>query len=242
LKIKSLYSAVLLAALAVAAPAIRAHAQDTGPEQTLKSHPDSKRPEHMDEQASRHEEDEFRHSSAVQAIARFGHMDVETAAMVFEDFNSGVLILAILAFLLKILPKTFRKRSETLQKDLVDARSASQEAGARLSEVEKRLANLDDEIKAIREQTERDSVEDEKRIRAVLEAERERIVASAGQDIEAAQATAQRELKKFAADLAIDRAARSIHLSPEADRLLIRGTGESLADLHTASRGKGEQN
>ena len=220
-------------------------AQDSAQAAPATVHHGSQRPEHMDEQASEHEEDQFRHSAAVQAIARYGHMDVETAAKVFEDFNSGVLILAILAFLVKVLPKAFRKRSETLQKDLVEARRASEEAGQRLSAVEARLARLDTEIEAIREQSERDSVEDEKRIKALLESERERIVASAGRDIETAQEAAQRELKRFAADLAIDRAAQSIRLSPEADRLLIRGVGENLATHlagHTPASGKGGQN
>ena len=75
---------------------------------------------------------------------------------------------------------------------------------------------------------EQEAVEDEKRIHASLESERERIVASAEQEVAAAQSAAQRELKKFAADLAIDNAMRKIQLSNDTDRALIREFGKSL--------------
>lgn len=171
---------------------------------------------------------QYRHSSVVQAIAHATGMKTETAAQVFEDFNSGILILAIVWGLWKFLPKMFRKRSEDLQKELVSARVATEDANRRLAEVEARLLRLDSEIAGFRQQVEQEGVQDEQRIRAALEAERERIVASAEQEIAAAQATAQRELKKFAADLAIDNAMRGIQLSNDTDRALVREFGKSL--------------
>jgi F-type H+-transporting ATPase subunit b len=196
---------------------------------------------HMEDQVTHGQWEEFRHSAAVETIARYAHVDTETVAKIFEDLNSGILILVILAFLLKVLPKAFRKRSETLEKQLIEARAASEEASRRLSDVEGRLSNLDSEIGEIRKQTERESIEDEKRIHTLLETESERIVASAEQEIHAAQEAAQRELKRFAADLAIDRATQSIRLSPEADRLLIDGTGKDLS-AYFAGQGKGGRN
>src|SRR6202012_4827012 len=129
-----------------------------------------------------------------------GHVSTETAAQIFEDINSGALLGTILIVLWKVVPKLFRSRSETLQRDLVGARIATEEANRRLAEVETRLQRLDSEIDAIRQQVEREAVQDEKRIHAAMESERERIVASAEQEIAAAQAAAQRDLKKFAAD------------------------------------------
>jgi len=155
-------------------------------------------------------------------------LKVETAAQLFEDFNSGVLILAIVWALWKFLPKMFRKRSEDLQKELVSARLATEDANRRLAEVEARLLRLDGEIEKFRLEAEQESVHDEQRIRASLESERERIIASAEQEIGAAQAAAQRELKKFAADLAIDHAMRRIQLSTDTDRALVREFGKSL--------------
>ena len=81
---------------------------------------------------------------------------------------------------------------------------------------------------AVRGQVELEAAEDEKRIHAALETERERIVASAETEIAAAQAAAQRDLKRFAADLAIDNAMRKVQLSDDTDRALIREFGKSL--------------
>lgn len=175
----------------------------------------------------------FRHAAPVQMIARYAHISTEAAAKIFEDVNSGILIAIILAVLLRVVPKAFRRRSEVLQKQLLDARLATTQANERLSVVEERLSKLGIEIDAIRAQTEKDSVSDEKRIQESLEVERQRIVASAEQEIEAAGSAARRSLKKFAAELAMDRARQGIHLGADGDRALIHSFGEKL---------KGERN
>lgn len=218
-------SSIFLLGLLTFTPAMRLHAQQP----TNSPKPAGVRSEeHMDAPETNSEIEQYRHSSVVSAIARVLHVKTETAAQIFEDFNSGILIAAIAFALLKFLPKVLRNRSETLQKELVDARHATEDANRRLAEVEARLSRLDVEIDAIRHQVEQESVEDEKRIHATLEAERERIVASAEQEIAAAQAAAQRELKKFAADLAIDHAMRRIQLTAETDRALIKELGRDL--------------
>lgn len=223
-KTSRLLLALLFAGLLMA-PVAWVHAQNNPPNAARSSASGS---EHMDEPETNAELEQYRHSSVVKAIARTLHVSTEAAAEIFEDFNSGVLLIAIGGFLWKFLPKMFRKREETLQKELVDARKATVEANRRLTEVEARLLRLDSEIESIREQVEKESVEDEKRIHSTLEAERERIVASAEQEIAAAQAAAQRDLKKFAADLAIDHAMRKIQLSNDTDRALVREFGKSL--------------
>jgi F-type H+-transporting ATPase subunit b len=223
--------ALVLGGLA-AMPTVRIHAQTSsgsapasGPARPATQ---SSGGEHMDEPESNSDIEQYRHSSVVRAIAHFAHIKTETAAEIFEDLNSGVLILAIAVALWKVLPKLFRSRSETLEKELVSARQATEDANRTLAEVEARLLRLDSEIDGIRRQVEQESVEDEKRIHAALEAERERIIASAEQEITATQAAAQRDLKKFAANLAIDNAMRRIQLSNDTDRALVREFGKSL--------------
>jgi F-type H+-transporting ATPase subunit b len=186
--------------------------------------------ENADARATRSETEEFRHSAAVQAIARFLHVSTEVTAQIFEDINSGILIVVTAYFLWKYLPGIFRRRSATLEKELTAAHAATEDANRRLAEVEARLSRLDREIEAIRRQAEKDLGEDEKRLQAQMASEKERIVASAEQEIAAAQAAAQRELKKFAADLAIDSAMRRIQLSAETDRALVKEFGTGLAN------------
>jgi F-type H+-transporting ATPase subunit b len=225
---RSLASVLLFGAL-LAVPAFGQQAQPA-PTPAQQARASAAKAEHMDAPATRSDIEQYRHSTAVQAIARTTGLSVETTAQIFEDFNSGVLILAIAYFLIKFIPGLLRRRSETIQKDLSQARAATEDANRRLAEVEARLSRLGSEIDAIRQQAERDSVEDEKRIAAALEAERQRIVASAEQEIAAAQAAAQRELRKFAADLAVDAAMHRIQLTADTDRALVQEFGKGLGD------------
>jgi F-type H+-transporting ATPase subunit b len=186
--------------------------------------------ETMDEPETHSEMEAFRHSAAVQSIARLVGLSTETTAKSIEIINSAIIIGTLLWFLVRFVPKAFRKRNEVLQKQLLDARLAAAEANERLAVVEERLSKLGIEIDAIREQTERDMVNDEKRIQESIEAERQRIIASAEQEIDAASAAAQRDLRRFAAHLAVSRARQEIRLSLDDDRTLIRSFGESLKE------------
>ncbi len=182
--------------------------------------------------------DEFRHAPIVKAMAGMIHMSTEATAQIFEDINSLILIGLILYFVVKVLPKAFRSRSETIQNQLAEARAATEAANQRLAAVEAKLGRLGEDIDQIRRQTESDLLEDEKRIKQSIEEERARIVKSAEVEIESAGAAAQRELKRFAAGLAIDKAVQRIQLSPESDKALIERFGKDLVSQF----GKREQN
>ena len=230
LKIKfvTLVAAVLLAG---SAPRVLSE----GPAQAGNVHSQDER---MDTPESKSQEEEYLHSPAVQAIARAMHVKTETASNIFLIFNSAIIWSGIIWLLAKVMPKAFRTRSETIGKELANAHAATEEAKRRLNEVEARLARLDSEIDAIRKQALHDSAEDEKRIKASLEEERKRIIESAEQEIESFGLAAQRDLKRVAADLAVERALQRIHLGADADRILVQ---EFTADLAGTQR-KGGQN
>ena len=160
-------------------------------------------------------------------MARTFHMDVETTARLFEILNFAILALAVVIPIARIMPKLLRRRKEALRRDLESARKVTADANTRLSAVEAKLAKLDQEISAIRTQVEEESKNDEVRIKSTIDEERQRIVAAAEQEIAAAAASAKRGLRHFAADLAIDQAARQLVLTPETDRALI---AEFVAD------------
>ncbi len=160
----------------------------------------------------------YAHSPSVQFLAR--HMGISTAqaARDFEDFNSGVLIAVVLYFLLKYLPGIYRAKRKGVEHDLVRARQATVDAQARMDRVEARLASLGSEVEVLRKQAAETGKAEEERIRASIEEERQRIVRSAEADIKAAQSAAERGLKRYASDLAVDRAAERVRLTPEGDR------------------------
>jgi F-type H+-transporting ATPase subunit b len=180
-------------------------------------------------------EDVYRHSASVRLLAKWLHLDKETAARLFEYVNFAVLAGAVLFALWKYLPKTFRANREEIQHKLTEARTATEEAHDRLASIEQRLSRLDEEIAAIGAQAEKDSVADEARIKASIEAERQRITAAVSRDIAVASSAAQRDLKHFAAGLAVDRAAQRMALTENEDRALIQEFSQNLS--HQARNG-----
>ena len=167
------------------------------------------------------DENVYRHTPLVQSMAKAIHLDVETTARLFEFINFAIVALAIVIPLVRLMPRIFRKRLQTLQQDLDSARKLTEDAGSRLKAVEAKLARLDEEIAQMRTQVEEEGKHEEARIKAAIEEESSRVVASAEQEIAAAAAQAKRGLRHFAADLAIEHATKQLVLTPDTDRVLI---------------------
>ncbi len=174
------------------------------------------------------ENDAYLHSPAVQSFGRAIGLNPEQAATTFTVLNFLVLLVLVAWFLIKTLPKTFRDRNTAIQKHLVDARTATEEASARLNSVEERLAKLDDQIASFRTQAEKDAALDEQRIKASVEDEKAKILAAAEQEIHSATVHAQRQIQQYAAELAIEQAARKLSISAETDRLLVQNFARRL--------------
>lgn len=192
-----------------------------------------------DNSSGGNEEEQFLHSSIVKSVARLLHLQLDTTVDILLGINFAIIFFAIAIPLGRMMPKIVRKRSQTLRHDIQTARESTADAQARLSAVEARLAGLDEEMRKFRVQVEQESLEDEKRIKASIGEESSRIVAAAEQEIEVAASAARRELKHFAADLAIDHAARQMSLTAETDRALI---AEFVAGVSADAAGKGGKN
>ncbi len=174
---------------------------------------------------NKQEQDEnaaYKHSAVVQMLGSKLGLTTDQAATAFEVTNFVVLAVLVAWFLVKTLPKTFRDRTSSIQKRLVDARAATEEASARLNNVEGRLSQLDAQIAGLRSQAESDLAAEEIRVRAAIEEERTKILAAAEQEITAATAQARRQIQQYAAELAVDQAAKKLVVSAETDRLLVQ--------------------
>lgn len=193
--------------------------------------------ESMDAPETEKEHHDYLYSPSVQWIAKKLGWQVKTAAQVFEWLNSGIVLFVIFYFLLKALPGIFRRRQERLQKDLVEARQVSEDARRRLAVIEERLSHLDEEIEAFRKRSEHEAAEEERRMHEALETERQRIVHSAEQEIEAAGAMAQRNLRRYAAELAVKQVRSSLKVDVSRDKALVAEFAKSLD-----GNGKGGQN
>jgi F0F1-type ATP synthase membrane subunit b/b' len=77
---------------------------------------------------------------------------------------------------------------------------------------------------------EKEAAAEEVRIRAAAEEDRRKIVRVAQQEIAAAAKAARRELKGYAADLAVALAKRQIRVDHATDQALVRSFAERLGD------------
>jgi F-type H+-transporting ATPase subunit b len=188
------------------------------------------------------QEKKFRHSPTIEWFSKLLGLDVETAASIFEWINFAVIALAVGIPLFRWLPKVFRQRSARLSADIEVAQAKTADANDRLAAVEAKLAGLDAEINAIRQQVDEAMRADEVRAKAAIEEETARIVASAEREIVMAGTQAQRGLRKFAADLAIDRALTQLTLDAETDRALIAEFAADIAHGGNGRSGKGAKN
>ncbi len=222
---------LFVVASAVISPVSLLHAQSAkaqSSEATAGEHttPDATVPEKKEE--VKDENEEYLQSPTVRKLGAMVGLKPVQAATTFTVLNFLVLAIAVGYGLLKMLPKTFRDRSTHIQKQLVDARSATEEANARLNSVEARLSKLDSQIAEMRTHAEEDAQRDEQRIKASLEDEKAKILAAAEAEIQSATTLAQRQIQQYAAELAIDQAARKLIVTAETDRLLVESFAHRL--------------
>lgn len=183
--------------------------------------------------------DQFRHSPVVASAARVFHLSVEATARIFEIVNFAIIALAVGIPLFRFLPNFLRKRAEKIRTDIDSARKLTEDANSRLSAIEAKLSGLGDEIAKFRAEVERESQQDEARIKAALADESARIVSAAEQEIGVAAAQARRGLRHFAAELAIEQAGKQLVLTPEIDSALI---AEFVSDVSGKSAARGGRN
>jgi F-type H+-transporting ATPase subunit b len=136
--------------------------------------------------------------------------------------NFGGIAVLFYVLLKSRLPQMFRSRTGEIQKGIREAQAASADAAQRLSAIEARLAKLDTEIGEIRAKAEQDAAVEEVHIHEAAETDKRRIVDGAEAEIASIARTARRELKSFAASLAVDLAAKRINIDERSDRALIR--------------------
>ena len=155
------------------------------------------------EAAGEDDAEQFKHSPSVVWVAKVTGMDLEHAYIACVILNFVVIAIAIFWMSKKYLPGLFRNRTASIQKAMEEARKASEDANRRLAEIEARLSKLDAEIAGMRAQAEEEAVAEEQRIKAAAAEDARKIVESAQQEIAAAAKSARRELKEYAANLAV---------------------------------------
>jgi F-type H+-transporting ATPase subunit b len=184
------------------------------------------------------ENDELKKSPAVRFMAKLTGMSLQHAYWLGMVLNFAIIAGAVVWLSRTHLPGVFRSRTQSIQSAMKEAQKASEDANRRLAEIELRLSKLDGEIASMQSTADEEARAEEARIQAAAEEDTRKIVESAHQEISAAAKAARRDLKGYAADLAVALAQRQIRVDSSSDQALVRGFAEQLGN-ETNGSGKG---
>src|SRR5258708_36509655 len=123
-----------------------------------------------------------------------------------------------------------RGTAEKMGRASTNATAAKAEADRQLKDAVQRLARLEQEVRGLREEAQREGVTEAERIRALAKSDAGKIAIAARAEIEAAERAARIELKALAAKLAVDGAESLLtkQLRPQNQDALIAGFVQSL--------------
>jgi F-type H+-transporting ATPase subunit b len=178
----------------------------------------------------------FKYSAAVRFIAKITRTSLVTAYWICVVINFAVIAIAIVWFLKSSLPAMFRGRTQGIQKEMQDARRASEDAQRRLQDIEQRLSRMSIDIEEMQTRGEADARAEEARILSAIEEEKQKILRAAEQEVEQASTTARRDLQKYAAALAVEIAEKGIRVDADEDKVLVE---DFTAQLSAAARRNG---
>ena len=125
---------------------------------------------------------------------------------VFRWLNFAIVFGAIAYLAVKVGGPAFRANAEDISKKIEEGARAREAAEKQRQEMEAKLANLPNEIVAMRAEAKRDSEAEAQRLRALAREEAQKIEKAALAEIAAADRASQMELKALAARMAVERA------------------------------------
>lgn len=145
--------------------------------------------------------------------------DSESGMLGWKWANFAVLVAGIGYLAVKIGGPYFEARTAGIRKGLDEADRARQEAGARVAEVNAKLANLGAEIEQLKAMLHAEQERHADRLRREAAEEIARIRTQGERQIDALAKASRQALKIYSADLAIDLAEQKIRaqLTPDAE-------------------------
>ena len=171
---------------------------------------------------------EFKQSATVRWLAHATGLSPFSAYWVFVALNFAIIVVLLALLMKSKVPAAFRARTESIQKQLAEARKASEEAQRRLGDIESRLAKLDTEIAAMAAAAEAEAQKEGARIQAAAEDDKRKIVEAAEQEIVAAARLARTQLRAYVSELAVGLAEKRIQVNASTDQELVRAFVDQL--------------
>jgi F-type H+-transporting ATPase subunit b len=127
-----------------------------------------------------------------------------------RSFNLLLVIAVLVWALRKPLAAFFAQRTQAIHEQLAEAQEARRAAEARVAELESRMSRLDDELKEIKQNAEREAQEEYARLSVMAEQDVNKIIDRARQEIDGLTRAAQKELKSHIAELSVQLAEENI--------------------------------
>jgi F-type H+-transporting ATPase subunit b len=144
--------------------------------------------------------------------------------------NFAILAVGLGYLVSKTLPPVFRSRTAEIQKGIAEAQAIKRDADQRAAAVEAKTKALGADIERFRTESKIEMQQESERIRQETAAQIGRLEQKAAQEIEAAGTTARRELKNYAAKLALDLAEQRVRtrLDAATEQALVDGFIQDL--------------
>jgi len=167
-------------------------------------------------------------SASVRFLSKITGLDVHKSYWLAVILNFAIIAGLVLWAARKNLPGLFQNRTASIQKAMEEARTLSADANRRLADIESRLSKLDVEIGTMQANAEKEVQAEEQRIVEATKEETRKIVETAEQEIASAVKIARRDLKAYAADLAVTIAGKQIKVDAATDKSLVERFAQQL--------------
>ena len=137
-------------------------------------------------------------------------------SMTWKVVNFALLVIGLGYLMSKSLPAFFESRTSSIQKGIAVSQAMKADAERRAAEVDARVSALGSDIEKFRVQAKKEMEQEGQRIRRETAAGIGKLEQQAQMEIESAGKTASRELKNYAANLALDLAGQRIRARVDA--------------------------
>jgi F-type H+-transporting ATPase subunit b len=148
--------------------------------------------------------------------------------LMWKWINFGILALGLGWLMAKHLPGAFQARTASIQQGIAEAQQQKRDADKRAAAVDQKMSALGTEIEAFRVQSRLEMEREGERIREETAAHIRKLEQQSAVEIESAGKTARRELRTYAADLALNLAEQRIRTRLDA------GTESALVENFVA--------
>jgi len=148
----------------------------------------------------------------------------------WKFINLAVFVGAAIYILRKPIAAALAARGESIRREIKQAEEEKKAAEEKLAEADAQLVHLDADVKAVRQQAEKEAALERERLAVAAETEIQKLQSQADRELETARKVAKKELRQFLATRSLNLAKATVvsRLNPDEDVRLIK---ERVAEL-----------